>query len=273
MDWKAFLEFVERGGPSSRQRLVDWDARRRKMTPGWDGYRKGFEAMSHECLFRLRPSDVLDVFRKTEHALAQLRPEHEKFERIESWSPPVPFMYVFHLLLEEMGRVPMWQDAKAFVLSEARLDLVWRPFLKTYGLTPDMPDVSWENPYFKAIMYRIGKVYYSWLREVHMLTELRCTYGIDARYHFLIDAEWKADVFAGDVLLEIFIVHPKYKDKDDKGRKELCRHANPLANVHQVKITPRSVYGRPWLVDASDIKAMARLMKEEGAPLLFEAAV
>lgn len=268
MDWNSLLAFVAKGGDVSARRLASWDIRRRKATPGWDGYRKGFEAFSHERLFRLEPRDFASALGATEHALGELRPGDERFDGIADWSPPVPFMYIFHRVMEELGRVPLWQDARDFLWSGRGEDLAWGPFRGRFGLGDGAPDP--DDPHVKGFTFRVGKNYYSWFREAHLLTELRRTHGVDARYHFLIDAEWKADIVAGDVLVELFVRHPDYKDRGAEGRKELCKDANPWATVRQAPITRRKVFGKPWLVDPAEIATMASMMRAAGAPLLFQ---
>ncbi|RWL23358.1 MAG: hypothetical protein EOR63_32245 [Mesorhizobium sp.] len=119
-----------------------------------------------------------------------------------------------------------------------------------------------------AFVFRVGKNYYSWFRETHLLTELRRTHGTDARYHFLVDAEWKADIFAGDVLVELYVKNPKYKDDDGKGRKALCKKVNPWTEPLTVAITRRKARGKPWLVDEAEIAELAASMRDKGAPLI-----
>lgn len=220
--------------------------------------------MVHRRLYALTVEEVLKAARATKHALGDVKKAEAKFRGINNFSPPVPMVYIFHRLLEESGRVPLWEDVKRYVLL-IRPDLLWGPFRQEYGLAPGHPDAVEGSRTMRAFQWRLGAAYYSWLREVHMLTVLRREHGFDLRYHFLADAEWKADFVGGRVLVELYLKNGDYKDGSG-GRKALCADMNPgpAFDVVPVKLETENIGGVVWLVSGKTVRETADKLAAAG---------
>lgn len=262
------MAFVARGGEPSRQRYDSWIRRRSAFAPDWTERFEEFKLLRHEALYGLRPTDFSHMKRdmKEEHALGKLEVGRIDHSLSENFSPPIPFMYPFHCLFEEMGRIPKWSEVWKFLTKE-RPELVFWPYAATNGLEPGDPRLGTQR-YLDAFQWRLGVVFYSWLRELHFMTELRCVHRIDARYHFAVDAEWKADLVAGDVLVEIYVTNTNYKNCSGEGRKETCADANPWAKTIRVGFRNQNRWGRPYFLEDQTIAQVAADMAAAGCPKL-----
>lgn len=72
---------------------------------------------THEFLFDVRPDNVLDVARRTEHALGDVR-KSEILTEIEDYSSPFAFQDMFHACLEEKGAIPIWSEFRNWLAKE-----------------------------------------------------------------------------------------------------------------------------------------------------------
>ena len=266
-DWDWFMAFVARGGEPSRRRYESWIERRSRFAADWADRFEEFKRFRHEALYLLRPSDFghMRFHMGKEHALGKLDRDEIVHDFSKDFSPPIPMMYPFHALLEDLGRLPRWSEAWTF-LTVTRPDLVLQSYAAFNRLSGDDPRLR-ERQYMDALQWRVGAAYYSWVREVHLLTELRCTHRLDVRYHFAVDAEWKADLVGGDVLLEVYINNRNFKD-GNAGRKETCAEANPWAKTVRVGFDNQRRWGRPYFLEDPAIEGIAHEMAEAGCPRL-----
>lgn len=267
-DWDWFMEFVRKGGEGSLRRYENWIRRRSSLTEGFRERFDEFKGFRHEKLYGLRPSDFDRAKQKMgkDHALGDLKKNLIDHSLSKDFTPPVPFMYPFHVLLEEIGRFPAWWEVWEFLVKD-RPDLVMTPYAAYNGLKPTDAEFKTKR-YAEAFRWRVGIVYYSWLREVHLLTELRCVHRLDVRYHFAADAEWKADLIGGDVLLELYVTNEAYKTAQGKGRKETCATANPWAKTVRFGFANQFRRERPYLIENDDISKIAAEMAAAGCPSL-----
>lgn len=267
-DWDWFMDFVHKGGQDSQRRYESWIKRRDRLTGGFQERISEFKRFRHEKIYCLKPSDF-DLAKRHmggEHALGNLSKNEIDHSLSADFSPPIPFMYPFHDLLEKLGRLPKWSEAWRHLLDE-RPELVLEPYAAYNRLETDDP-VFRTSRYLNAFQWRLGIVFYSWLRELHLLTELRCVHRLDVRYHFAVDAEWKADLVGGNVLLELFVINESYKNARGQGRKETCATANPWARTVRVGFVNRRLRGRPYLMEDSEIQKIAAEMAAAGCPKL-----
>jgi len=264
-DWAWFERFVKEHGDPGKQRLDFW-RRRRSSVEGWPKFEAEFRAMRHKALFRLAVDEVMSVVHGTRHSLGNLKKECATIGGIHNFSPPVPMMYGLHLLLEQKGAVPDWDEALDFWFHQ-RPELFWKPLGKIHGmegLTYDQALCRWETD---AVLWRLGTTYYSWLREIHFLAVMREKYGLDLRYHFLADSEFKADFVADKLLIELYIKNDFYKDGPGKGRKETCKKLNPPPfKVIDIPMESEMVAGKVWLVKPDFMRQTACKLEELGCP-------
>ncbi len=270
------IAFLSVGASSRLNELDDWIVRKRKDYEAevFDPLLEKYKKFQHSFLFEIRPADIrrhlAEISRyREEHALGDVR-WHDSFKPIADASGPPPLNLAFHILLEHYRHIPCWTQFLDFV--EKHPVFFHDFFFETVGFSKGDPryDMNCPTGVMGALRWRLGNAYYSYVKETYLLASLRHTYGIDARYHFLIDAEWKADIYAGDVLLEIYIGNKTYKADDFEGRKIRCRTKNPGAKVLELQSHIRREFGQVWLPKDEDIAMIARAAINAGAPLLQE---
>lgn len=264
-DWAWFETFLAERGDTGRKQYQDWERRRGNLA-NWEELKAGFKALEHCVLYRLEMSDVEAAIRDTTHALGNIAQSASKYDGIHNYSPPVPLIYIFHSILEKMGRVPVWNDIKRYLFGEFR-SLCWIPFCKSRELNAEIPAQQQDKRIMDAFLWRMGNAYYSWLREVDLLTYLRRKHKLDLKYHFLVDAEWRADFVAGRILLELYVKNREFKD-DDGGRKLTCARMNEGYEVLPIKLDVRPAFGKPWLVSDECKLMIARDLEARGCPFI-----
>ncbi len=97
--------------------------------------------------------------------------------------------------------------------------------------------------------WRIGNYYYSFLREIHLLSILRET-GLDLLFHPLADALFRVDAWLGDLVLSLYVGNARYRTVTGTGRKLAAR---------EIRIQPRwrRRWGSSWRL-SDDSSACAR---------------
>lgn len=267
-DWKWFQEFLSRRGDLGRRQYQDWEKRRGKVE-NWDAILSEFKSFSHKVLYTLEVADIKEAIKRTTHALGTINKSAAQFDGIHNYTPPVPMVFIFHSILEKMGSVPVWNDAKRYLFGELK-SLCWEPFCRSRGMDASKPLQEHDPKIMDAFLWRMGNAYYSWLREVDLLTHLRRTQSLDVKYHFLVDAEWCVDFVAGDVLLELYVKNRVFKD-GSVGRKRTCVSMNPGYEVLEIKMDTAPdkdgpKFGKPWMVSTGCKMMITRELRRRGVP-------
>lgn len=266
-DWAYFSKFVKSKGELGHRQYAAWTTRRGAMS---EAVRDEFRLFRHEYLYEISIRDIMSAVSKSDHSLGELKKSCEKYKKVEDWSPNVPFVYLFHVMLERFRKIPTWQDAWAFFEGELA-NYCWTPFCEHYHMDPAIriEGVRKEDPLLiDAFQWRMGAAYYSFIREIHYIASIRQNHGIDLKYHFALDAEWRIDFIAGEVLIELFVENKRYKTRDD-GRKVRCWQMNPGYKVVDITINQEWIpRGKPYLIPAGDIAANARTLIAAGCPTI-----
>jgi len=271
-DWRWFESFVAAGGQASQERFRRWD---RLRTGGqWEDVKEFLKSFRHDALHSIELADIEEVVghrgrHPTTHALKGLTAAaHREFLDVSDFSPPFAIEYLLHDCLERLGRVPRWNDV-VFYLFNIERDRYIVPFMNKYHLISGTPETKLGSPYFATLQWRTGNAYYSFLREIHLLTMLRQTYGLDVRYHVLADVEFKADLIAGDTLVALYLPNKKYRD-DRIGRKLKISDANPNRKTIEVRIETHGGYGAPWMTSPASIRSLVDILERDRCPRLLE---
>lgn len=69
--------------------------------------------LGHETnvLYRLSLRDVYATCRDTTHALGEIRKDDvQRVDEARNWNPSFAFTHLLHYQLEQIGRIPTWQD-------------------------------------------------------------------------------------------------------------------------------------------------------------------
>ena len=134
-----------------------------------------------------------------------------------------------------------------------------------------MRSIYWQNanvPRRKAINralhWRVGKFYYSAVREMELLCRLREEYNVSARYHIFANVLLRADFWLGDIIICTYFANPKYRDGQD-GRKPPAERffasvGSPF-DIYHIGVE-RQGYGKFWSIADGSIKRIAELMGE-----------
>lgn len=264
-DWNYFQQFVAARGKTGQEQYDRWIKRRALSGRLLSRY----QSFSHEKLYQLRYDDVMRAYHRTTHSLGNLKFTCSKHRYIDDYSPPFAFMFLIHTLLEKLGRVPVWEEVVEH-LTINDTELCWDHFCSQYKLNGDGGLEGLRARHkaeADAFQWRIGVIYYSWLREVHFLVSVREKLGYDLRYHFLLDAEWKTDFICEDVLVELYMRNRKYKEcTSGAGRKQKCEKVNPGAKIViiEIKETQQGIRGKPWLTQDAHLLEVSRILKEAG---------
>lgn len=265
----AFAEMVRTivapGGARAARSLSAWLARAER-SPVHRDVHDFVLSHGHGVLERLDVADLeaATVWPTSEanrrHALGSLRKDEVEMASVENWStPPWAFSYIFHDAMERLGRVPTWPDVLAFLRGPAR-DRLLDPFAADFALA-GMDAVSREL-HCAALRWRVGKAYYSFLREVDLFVRLRREHGLPVRYHLLADAQFKVDLWCGDVLVALLIVNKEFRDGAD-GRKRRVEDMMDASGFRRlsVELAAPTRWGRPTLCPQGEVTALASAIR------------
>src|SRR5690606_14180515 len=102
---------------------------------------------------------------RSDHALGDIE-KVESLPEVEDFSCPYAFGHVFHRFVEEKRSLPTWQEFRDWFFGEAR-PMFADPFMRAFGWLE--LDASRKRELGRALQWRIGKLYYSSMREVDLL--------------------------------------------------------------------------------------------------------
>lgn len=161
-----------------------------------DEFRDRVKAFVHSRLFQIRTWEVMETLRRTKHALGELEKVADERELTEEAPWPFSFSYYLHTLLERKDEVPRWQD-----LWHAVWHGEFRPYFRdcmTEALrmaaaklhtSVDLTEEEME----RSAQWRLGKYYYSAVREIYLYAALRERFDIHLRYHLFADVRLFVD--------------------------------------------------------------------------------
>lgn len=270
-DWAYFSKFVKSKGELGHRQYAAWTTRRGSMT---EVIRAGFKTFKHEFLYEITVSHIMETVRRSEHSLGKLDikvlKKYPRYNKVADWSPNVPFVYLFHTMLERDQKIPTWQDAWRKFDGELS-EFCWQPFCTSFHIDPNLSieDLRKLDPLLvDSFQWRMGAAYYSFIREVHFLASMRQLHDLDIKYHFALDTEWKIDFLAGDVLIALYIENIDYKTAKE-GRKKKCIEMNPRYEILDLIIENQKIPGgKPYLIPTTEIAANARKLLAAGCPTI-----
>lgn len=231
--------------------------------------------MSHraEALYRLTPADVDLVCDSTSqwrenHALGRIRrADGESVSEIVKWTSDFAISFVPCHLFEEMGHLPLWPEFRDYCwdydgdggemigkpLHEARLACY-----RTGRYSKKQID--------DAVQWRLGNAYYSFVREVDLIVQLR-DLGLDAQAHPLADALFRSDLWVGDHVVAVYVANNRWRD-GRSGSKPLPSQflggAQPEFKFHVARLDPRGAQrGQVYRYSREDIENLAAEINAE----------
>nr|WP_250807849.1 hypothetical protein [Neorhizobium tomejilense] len=269
-DWNWMLDQAARGGGEDVQaKLKRWDEGRRRLHGNrvWDKIVTAMRQFEHRHLYTLKEADIGDVMARTHSSFGGVTGDDSEKGGIDKATSPAPYVLMLHNLLETKGTIPTWQDFQEYHWKNPG---VYLRFIADFVRLPVgmFIDSDWlTHPVARAIRYRLGSAYNSFIRELHLMCVLRERYGILLTHHFLLDALWKIDFLHNNTALEVFLENPRWKVKNpeaaerERAKKTLCHKTNPARDVLMVTFAKRSdskSYDFPWLFTDAEIAEVAR---------------
>ncbi|MER6999857.1 hypothetical protein [Streptomyces sp. NPDC000410] len=225
------------------------------------------EAHRTSLVYALAPADVEAVCRITEHALGTVkRSSGESVRAIVDWNPDFAFMHVFHVCMEQLGMLPSYQDVRRYAHSD--------PLGKRMLGEPAKAKVRElvergfsERQVRDAMRWRVGNAYYSFLREMYTVVQLRYS-GIDVRVHPLADALFRVDAWVGRTAISLRVGNKKFRQGLGEGRKtpaeELLGAELPPFKFSTIELAPATRFGSVHLPSSQHLNAaVARISAQD----------
>lgn len=281
-DWSDVETFINSAGGEVKSGFTRWMARNREKRSDFGKWYEVYRNFRHEALFSIKPDEITSHVRRLasmrgEHALGTLKGK-EQTTLIKNVTPTAPIMLSFHTVLELYQRPFLWTEFWNFHLENE--DYFLRHALNAIGISAPAKDVDFEaSLHLRTIRYRLGMGFYTGWKEAFVLSVLRHVHRLDVRYHFFLDLEWKADLYAGDLLVEIFLNNETMKavesingrlSSEMSGRKTPCADRNPGKKVLVVAKDAESRFGSCWLHERSEIDWMASRLLAYGCPSITD---
>ncbi|NEW74715.1 hypothetical protein [Streptomyces rhizosphaericus] len=247
-----------RVSPHTREIYANWvkDPRRVEVAP---------VVMAHraQLIYGLSTADVEAVCRRTEHALGHVRRlDGESVAPIVDWHPDFAFTHVFHVCMERMRHLPAYQDFRSYAYNDSLgLRMLGDP------ARAKVREVSGTGVPEKlardAMRWRVGNAYYSFLREVYTVVQLR-SMGLDLRVHPLADALFRVDAWVDSKVVSLRVGNKKFRQGDASGRKmppeRLLADVQPPFEFATLELPPATEFGSVHLPSLDHLsEAAARL--------------
>ena len=227
-----------------------------------DEFRDRVKRFTHRRLFTLTTAEITDALGRTEHALGNLDKLRDERRLTEDAQWPFSFSYYLHALLEATGRIPLWQDLWAAAWSGefrayfrgAMAEAVRKAAVKR-GVTANMGIDELE----RSAHWRLGKYYYSALRELYLFAALRERYGVSLHYHIFADVRLFVDGWTPEGVLLCLRLPNSYEP-----RKETPAWAPPGWRAVSTGV-PFGGRGYGWIPTDEGIETVARHFLTAGA--------
>lgn len=108
--------------------------------------------------------------------------------------------------------------------------------------------------------WRVGNAYYSFLREVYTIVELRSR-GVDLQVHPLADALFRVDCWTDRTAVSLRVGNPKFRAGATQGRKppavRILADLQPPVEFADIELRPASEFGSVHLPAREQLDAMA----------------
>jgi hypothetical protein len=245
--------------PQARELLHRWQA-----DPARPQVPRVVLAHATKVLYQLEPDAIEGTCRASEHPLGSItKAVASRVQPVVDWRPDFAFTHVMHLALERLGRLPTFQDFVGFCggdpLGRTALGDPARQIREsTCRQGYPAGDVA------KAVRWRIGLAYYSFVREVYTIAVLRGC-GLDVRAHPLADALFRVDAWTGRTVLSLYIRNAAFRD-GDRGRKPLTSSilagARPGFRYQELSLPTRHEFGCVHLPEAARIRQIAQEIRD-----------
>lgn len=252
-------QLLDKAGSAGARAYEEWRNRR-----GWEDVVTFVEGFTHQVLLTLQPTDLKKVMLHSEHALGDVQKE-ERIKEIEDFTCPFALQHVFHHYLETSGHVPTWQQFDKYVRDTAKhfwMDPM-RDFCRTnyriQTIRKNSP-IGWES-INRAIRWRLGKFYYSAVREIDLFVRLRNS-GLKVYYHIFADVLLRVDLWRDNDLVCVYFRNKDFRDQDvgrKKAAAEFFNDEKSKFKIHHLDIE-RQGGGRFWIASEESVKKLINVL-------------
>lgn len=183
---------------------------------------KSYWFMDHSFLLgEVKLDDIIKVSKETPPILKGLRSYQFKkkqalYSNVEDLYTVRPVVSVFHQMMESKHVVPTWLNFET-VFYNTRTDLFWDEIQRKCNFTSLSP--ADKRFIVDAVTWRFGLMYFSFLREIHLITALRELHGIDVKYNIVADVIMKVDFWFENRAFSMFVNNQRYRTAES-GRKK-----------------------------------------------------
>lgn len=203
--------------------------------------------------------DLTRVIEETEHALGNIKKRDIKdVTLVGDWHPRFAMMHVLHYALETFGGPFTFQAFRDFCGRDpGAREMLWDP---AQALVADASPLVGRSRAKAAMKWRIGLAYYSFLRELVTIVELR-NRGIELEMHPLADALFRVDCWIDRTAVGLYIASSKYRD-GAAGRKPQPEHVLGSGFSHvAINIPAQHDFGVVHLPSAEALDTAASQIK------------
>lgn len=210
--------------------------------------------------YSMRTADVEWAMKRTEHALGGIKKrEIERVLEVRDWNPRFAMVHVLHYALESAGRPFTYQEFREFCEN----DLTARRMLTdpSLALLRSLGPPQNQHVVKKAIRWRVGLAYYSFLRELYVICQLR-ERGIDLKVHPLADTLFRVDAWNEGVVVQLYISNASFRS-GSRGRKP--KPATLLGNRFryvEIEMDRQHVFGGLHVPSIRSLDAAAKTLRE-----------
>lgn len=177
-----------------------------RQRPGYSKVVEFVSTFTHRHLYKLSLSDVQNAIKASQHALGNVRSE-EQLKIVENFSTPFAFQHLFHWYIESERKIPTWKEFRDWMVAGPAA-VHWYLPLKRY-LEANGKSYT-RDQWSRAAKWRLGKVYMSNIRELHLLTSLSNA-GLPVQYHLLADVLLRVDFWCETVLVCVYFPNSLYR--------------------------------------------------------------
>jgi len=253
-------ELILGGGATAAEIYSTWRRQRQTWT-GYEGIAPFVEATNHQFLYTVTEQMVDDVKRHStpsEHALGNLKKSEVVKVGFEDVHIPWANEFLFHRYLEETRSLPKWPEWWKWLKSDGRrfyIDVVKQK--KGWDKLPSEQRDALRD----AVQWRLGKAYYSAIREVELLTKLRSRFHLPVKYHVLADVLFKVDLWINKTIVSVYFENPEYRAQNE-GRKRRPEGILDSSFSFREITVPVQPFGKVWIIKDSDIAALAQRLQD-----------
>lgn len=201
------------------------------------------------------------------HPLGDIKAQNAyQFKGIANWRPDFAFVHLFHFVLEQVGGVFSFEEFRSWAGQPDKRWMIWDRAHQEINEEQERTEADWYNVR-DAMSWRVGLVYYSFLRELYTLARLREA-GLDMRVHPLADALFRADAWHGPVVFEMYVANTEYRSGDEgrkKSAKEILAPGRPDLRFVSLEMGKQHAYGRVHLPGEAQLQECAEQIRAAAA--------